>query len=193
MRRHETAHAVAEGQHADLVALALRHPGQQQGGVDRMIQLGEVPGGSRHQAPTIECDDRLLATLGFDLHDDRVVAAGCGFPVDPADVVPRQVLPQSRERGRRSRGPGATKPHHDPHASAQHQLVALDGEHVGIHRSRLVGLDAHLPDEPASASPATQVNRSERVATTMRRPDRVLDAEQTFPIERAGQAPAIGL
>ena len=193
MGRHETAYTVAEGQHADLVALALCHPGQQQGGIDRVIQLGEVPGGGRHQATAIERDDRLLAALGFDLHHDRVVAAGGGFPVDPADVVPRQVLPQSREGGRRSRGTGATEPHHDAHAAAQHQLVALDGEHIGIHRGRLVGLDAHLPDEPASASPATQVNRSERIATAMRRPDRVLDAEQAFPIERAGQDPAIGL
>ena len=186
LRRDEAAHPVAEGEHANFVAVALRHPGQQQRGVHRVVELGEQPGGRRHQPAAVERDNGLLPALGFHLHHHRAVAAGGGFPVDPAHLVARQVVAQAGESRGGTRRAGSPEPGHEAHPASQHQLIALDGEHVRINGRGLVGLDPHLADQPAARAPAAQVDRPEAIGTAVRRLDIVLDGEETIPIEDPG-------
>src|SRR5438093_10524267 len=68
----------------------------------------------------MEDDDGVAAPLSFHLVRDQAVEPRRGLPVDPAGLVPRNVLPQSPELRTEADPAGGNLPHPPASASRSH-------------------------------------------------------------------------
>ncbi len=85
-------HVVGESHHADLIALAAGHVGEEQGRVDDVIQFGDVGHRALHHPADVQDDHDILASFRLVLNGHRPVAAGRRLPVDAPVLVVGQVL-----------------------------------------------------------------------------------------------------
>ena len=152
---------VSEGQQPHPVALLLGQPAEEQGRIDGMVELGEHARRRRHQPAAVEQEHHLLAALGLQLDRHRLVAAGGRFPVDAPEVVAGQVVAQAREGGGGARRPSPPLAGPERHAAAQCELVAADGQDVGIDGGLFGDRDADLAHPEAARTPAAEVQRAE--------------------------------
>ena len=79
---------VREGAQADAVATAQRNVGQQQRGIDCMIQFGNAVFLGVHQSAAVDQDQNGLIAFGPFLSDDELTPAGARLPIQFALAYP---------------------------------------------------------------------------------------------------------
>ena len=81
------------------VAAAQRDPGQQQPGIDRVVEPRHAVDRLEHQIAGVEGQHDLVVALGAELLAQELAVAGRVLPVDEAAVEPGRVLAQRLELG----------------------------------------------------------------------------------------------
>ena len=98
-RRHVLADAGVEAVGADEIAALQRDPGEQQAGIDRVIEAGKAVDRLEHQIAGVEGHDDLMVALGAEFLAQQLAMARRMLPVDEAAVETRRIFAQRLELG----------------------------------------------------------------------------------------------
>ena len=139
---------------ADQVAALQRDPGQDQPGIDRMVEPRDVVDRLEHQIAGIERHDDLVIALGAKLLAQELAMPGRMLPVDEAAVEARGVFAQRFELGALPAlllGLDAV----DRFLREELQRGALHAAHVGQHVDGAIDADAaNMLDQAERSAPA---------------------------------------
>ena len=86
-RRQRFGDGVREREHPCAIPAAQRDMHEQQRGVDRVVELGELAGADPHQTAVIEADHQRLGAFGDELGRHEPASPSGGAPVDGAQRI----------------------------------------------------------------------------------------------------------
>ena len=175
-RRLDEARLATMRQQAHGVALAQCDPGQQQAGVEHVVEVRERVVARQHAAAGVEQQQHLLVAFLAVVARDQLARALARLPVDLAQAVALAVLAQLVELGAIAAAPAQVRAEHAAGLVGADQRQARERREVGIDLDRRRGRDRAPLRPQAQRRVQAQLHRRERVAAAFVRGDVVVEA-----------------